>query len=133
MSIKIFDKTYKACSNLFVETIEEQRYTYPAPILIYGTIESESKNTKNNLELKFNSYYDSILTINSYFNLFFYILDFEYKLSTMYFKNILKSESNSEMYGYKGSYVFTEGNILMNVIEDNIYNDYNKIKTKLQD
>ena len=37
------------------------------------------------------------------------------------------------MYGYKGSYGFTDGNILMNVTEKDIYNEYNKIKTQLQD
>jgi len=131
MTIEIFEKKYKAVSNLFTRDIESNDYVFPAPLSIYGTIENETKNTKNILEFKFNSYYDSILIIDNYFQLFFYLLDFEYKLGTVLVENIIKTESNTDMYGYKGKYSFMEGNILLNIGTEEIYDDYCKIKTKL--
>lgn len=136
MSLVIFDKKYKCISNLFVEkdnsnTTKCINFVYPYPLEVYGTIENEEKNTKNNLDLTFSSYYDSILIIDSYFSLFFYLLDFDYTITTMYFRNIIKNKSNSEINGYKGSYNFTNDNIILNISEDEVENEYNKIKTNI--
>lgn len=127
MNINIFDKKYKACSNIFTETVEQNNYIFPYPTYIYATIENESKNTRNLIEFKFSSFYDSILILDGYFDIFFYLLDFDYKITTLHIKNILLESSNQDMYGYKGSYLFSNGNLILNVTEDNYYDDYCKI------
>lgn len=131
--LDIFDKKYKACSNLFIEDIEENEYTYPFPLDVCGTIENESKETHNEITFKFNSYYDSILVIKSYFKLFFVALDFEYNITSFYFKRVIQKSTSSEMSGYKGTYIFSNDDLILNIasnLDNNIYNDYTKTKQK---
>ena len=126
MSLDIFNKRYKACSNLFVKTIENKDYIFPSPLHIYATIEDENKNTRNLIEFKFDSFYDSILILNGYFDIFLCLLDFEYKITTLYIESIINTSTSSEGYGYKGSYLFSNENLVLNITEKDFYNDFTK-------
>lgn len=133
--LNIFDKSYKACSNLMIEDIEGNKYTYPSPLEIHATIENESKNTKNEISFKFTSYYDSIIVIKSYFKLFFIALDFEFGLTSFYFKSIIQKENSNDTNGHKVTYIFNNDDLILNITtnldnNNNIYNEYTKIKQK---
>jgi hypothetical protein len=131
--LNIFDKSYKACSNLIIEDIEGNKYIYPSPLEIHATIENESKNTKNEISFKFTSYYDSIIVIKSYFKLFFITLDFEFGLTSFYFKSIIQKENSNDMSGHKVMYIFNNDDLILNIannLDNNIYNEYTKIKQK---
>ena len=42
--IQIFDKKYKAISNIFVTTYDDNKYVFPSPMSIEMTIANEEKN-----------------------------------------------------------------------------------------
>jgi hypothetical protein len=131
--IHVFDKHYKAISNIFVETHEGHKYTYPAPIDIYATIEDERKNLKNMIEFRVSSYLDSILPLTYNFSIFTYLLTFDYTIDTLYIASLMKTNTSSESYGYKGTFSFSNDNVMMNIGKTEIYDEYDKIKTILQD
>lgn len=126
--IDIFRKRYKACSNLFVNTLENENLVFPSPISLCAIIEDEQKSLVNELELKVTSYEDSPLTLNVSFSLFFYLLTFDYKMESFYVDNLTKASSNQEMDGYKGLYRFVNTDVAMNIGLDEIYARYMKIK-----
>ena len=132
MSIKLFDKKYLACSNLFITTHENEDYVLPYPLHIHATIESEAKNTQNRIEFKFSSFYDSILIFTGYIDLFLYLLDFEYKVTTLYIGQLNMEESSQDMYGYKATYSFFNSDLILNLTERDYYDDYSKIKRESQ-
>lgn len=124
--IELFNKKYKASSNIFVNTVENDKYTYPAPIGVYATIEDEQKNLKNQVKFKFSSYYDSLLTIDFHFSAFMYLLTYDYHIETVYIEGLEKEEITTEINGYGGVYNFMNSNVLLNIGEEEIYDDYKK-------
>jgi len=131
MTIKVFDKTYKSCSNLFVDTYIGEEFCFPSPISIFATIENEPKNIQNKLEVVFSSYNESILTLDYTFSLFFFLLNFEYKIETFHFPVLMKQESSPETYGYKGIYTFNSAELLTNQGTTEIYDQYLKVKASV--
>lgn len=122
----LFDKKYKACSNLFVHTVEDEKFVYPAPLSIYASIEDEQRQLKNQIRFKFNSYYDSILTLDFHFSVFMYLLTYEYRMETILIEGLQKEELVSESNGYGGIYNFMNTSVLLNIGEQEIYDDYKK-------
>lgn len=131
--LNIFGVKYKAISNLFVDTVEGESFTFPAPIALYAAIEETDTSSKNIFDIKVNSVQDSILSLSSsYLSLFFYALSFEYKVNVFYLDNlILSSDIQSDMYGYKGTYQFVNTNIAMNIGLDEVFDQYKKIKDSM--
>ena len=117
-------------SNLFVRTYEQEDFCFPAPIVVHATIEKESEDTLNELEMTFSSYLDSILIFDTPFSLFFYLLTNEYKIETIFFRVVRKKKTEQEISGYKGIFEFNSGDdLIMNIGEIDIYDDYkNQIK-----
>lgn len=124
--IDIFNKKYKACSNIFVHTLEDARYTYPAPLSVYATIKDEQKNLKTQIKFKFASYYDSILTLDFHFSAFMYLLSHEYRIETLYIARLEKEEITTESSGYGGIYNFNDIDVVFNIGEAEIYDRYKK-------
>lgn len=124
--IEVFNTKYKAVSNIYVHTIEDEKYTYPAPLYVYATIEDEQKNLKNQVKFRFSSYYDSILTIDFHFSAFMYLLTYDYHIVTLYIEGLEKEEITSEVSGHGGVYNFMNTNVLLNLGEDELYDRYKK-------
>lgn len=124
--IEVFDKKYKAISNLFVETYTSNSYTFPSPIEINAKIGNDTKKTKNEMKMVFSSYLDSILIVPYYFDLFFYCLSFEYKIDTILLRNILLVDYRQELNGYKAEYRFLSDDITINFGDTEIYDNYRK-------
>lgn len=132
MTIQLFDKPYKSCSNLFVDTYTGEEYCFPSPFFISATIENETKKTTNKLELGFVSFNESPLILDYSFSLFFFVLNFEYKIESFYFPVLMKQESNPESFGYKGIYTFNSQDVISNIGNTEIYDDYIKIQASIQ-
>lgn len=128
--LEVLNKRYKAISNLFVHTLEDEHHVYPAPISVYVSIEDENKDIKNTVKLGFTSFHDSVLPI-TYFSLFFYLLSYEYKIETFYVEGLEKVETSTDLHGYTGTYKFVEGSILLNLGEEELYDKYKNFKNKL--
>lgn len=132
--LELFDKRYKAISNVFVETYTGEKYIFPAPIYIYGTIENETKNLKNRLEIRYDSFWDSLFILDYHFSFFAYLLTFEYRLETILIQNLIKKECSSDAYGYKGSFQFLNEDVILNISDDEVYDQYKQIyETVLND
>lgn len=131
--LNIFNKKYKAISNLFIETAEGDKFTFPAPISLLINIETNETETKNVFEIKVNSVEDSILSLSSsYFSISFFLLTYEYTIDILYIDNILlMSDVQSDMHGYKGTYQFVTNSVSMNIGEDEIYDKYSKLKSDM--
>lgn len=127
--IDIFDKKYKAISNLFIKTYEEKDYTFPSPLSFIATIENEKENKKNRVEIVVPSYYDSVLILDHYFNVFAYLLTFDYKIDSIIFNNLVRLDINSDTRGYKGIYSFINEDVSMNLGQTEIYDNFIKGET----
>jgi len=125
--ITVFNKNYKAVSNIFVHTVEDEKFTYPAPLSLCATIEDDAKHLKNQVKFKFASYYDSILVLDFHFSIFVYLLTHDYRLHTLYIAGLEKEEISTELYGYGGTYNFSNVNVLLNIGEEEIYDQYRQI------
>lgn len=126
--IDIFNKKYKAISNIFVKTIEDDDFVFPSPISVYAIIEDEQKNLINKIDFKFSSYQDSILTLDVYFSIFAYLLTFDYKIEILHIANLTKESVQQDMHGYKGTYKYLNEDVSMNIGLDEIYDLYRKVK-----
>lgn len=124
--IELFNRKYKAVSNLFVRTIEEDNFVYPAPLSVYGTLENNDKNLNNEIEFRFSSYYDSILTLDYNFCLTLFLLTPYYIIEVISIEDIIKKEDSLDTYGYKGKFSFQDGSLTMNILETDIYDLYKK-------
>ena len=113
-SINIFNKNYKAVSNLYVRDIEENDLVYPAPIGMCVKIKEDDKDV-NKLYLYVTSYLDSPLTLDYYIHLFFYVLGEDFTLNTFLFKQIVLQETTPEVQGHKGTYSFEPNQVVSNV------------------
>lgn len=129
--IEVFDKKYKAISNLYVTNYDSKTYIYPSPFYVHATIENETRNLKNRLEVKVDTYNASILTLDYYFDLFFYLFSFEYKIDTILIRNCIKEDTNQDINGYKGSFRFLNNDILLNLGNTELYDKYNKIQASV--
>ena len=125
--IQIFDKKYKAISNIFVTTYDDNKYVFPSPMSIEMTIANEERNQKDRLVAVFNNYYESILVLDNYFSCFFYLLNFEFRIETMIIPVLQKLEDGHDMHGYKGIYTFQSENISINIGKDEIYESYKRL------
>lgn len=128
--LNIFGKKYKAISNLFIETVEGDKLTFPAPISLHINIENNETESKNVFDIKVSSIEDSILSLSSaYFSLCFYLLSFEYKIDIVFMDMVmLSSDITSDTTGYKASYQFLSNNVSMNLGQDEIFNKYKQLK-----
>lgn len=124
--LEVFNKRYRACSNIFVQTLEGDKYTFPAPLSLYGTIEDVQKDLKNEIKFTFSSYYNSLLILDFQFSIFMYLLSFDYHIDTIYIEGLEKEDIISEVQGYSGVYNFMNTNILVNMGADEIYDQYKK-------
>jgi hypothetical protein len=126
--LRLFNKNYKAISNLMVTTIEEETFVYPYPLSAIGTTYNEAENTQNQIEFRFSSYFDSILTLDYNFNLTFFLFTPLYRMEIMTVESILKSEDMADSYGYKGIFKFQDGALRMNMMSTDIYDKYKKFE-----
>ena len=124
--IEVFNKKYKACSNIFVHTLEDEKFTFPAPLALYATIEDVQKDLKNEIKFTFSSYYNSLLILDFQFSVFMYLLSYDYHIDTIYIEGLEKEDVISEVQGYSAIYNFMNTNILVNMGADEIYDDYKK-------
>jgi hypothetical protein len=131
--LRLFNKEYKSISNLFVRTIEEENWVYPFPLSLEGNMENESQNTKNELEFRFGSYFDSILTLDYRFQLTFFLLTPYYNIEVVSFSELVKLEDMLDTYGYKGRFGFQDGDISMNLLSTDIYDNYKKFEKTLRE
>jgi hypothetical protein len=122
--LKLFNKQYKAISNLLVTTIEEEHLVYPYPLSAIGTTYNESDNTQNQIEFRFSNYFDSILTLDYSFNLTFFLFTPLYRLEIMTVEQIVKAEDMADSYGYKGIFKFQDGALRMNIMAEDTYDKY---------
>ena len=126
--LRLFGKNYKAISNLMVTTIEQENLIYPYPLSAIGTTYNEAENTKNQIEFRFSSYFDSILTLDYNFDLTFFLFTPLYRIEVMTVESILKSEDMADSYGYKGIFGFQDGALRMNLMDTDIYDKYKKLE-----
>jgi hypothetical protein len=126
--IYIFNEYYKACSNIFITTIEEYRYTYPSPLNLVISMDTEENKQQSYLEIKVTSYSDSFLTLDKNFSFYVFLLNHEYIIKTLYIGNLTKDTVNQEVGGYKGKYRFTTDTVAMNIGLTDIYDKYVKVK-----
>jgi hypothetical protein len=131
--LRLFNKEYKSISNLFVRTIEEEDFVYPFPLSLEATMENESQNTKNEIEIRFGSYFDSILTLDYRFQLTFFLLTPYYNIEVVSFSELVKLEDMLDTYGYKGKFGFQDGDISMNLLDTDIYPGYKKFEKTLRE
>lgn len=131
--IKLFNKTYKAISNLYITTIEEEEFVYPFPLSVMATMENESENTKNEIEFRFSSYFDSILTLDYSFHLTCFLFTPLYVIEVMSVKDLIKTEDMMDTYGYKGKFSFQDGSLGMNILQTDIYDRYKKFEKEQRD
>lgn len=124
--LDLFGKKYTACSNLFIYTLEGDRYTYPAPLSIEGTLENADKNTHNQLEIRFSSYLDSPMVIPSVFRMTAFLLTPYYIIEVISIDSLLKKEDIIDTYGYKASFSFQDGSLSMNILDGDIYDPYSR-------
>lgn len=128
MTIKIFETEYKAISNLFLDDIEGNHYVFPYPIELRATMKNEDTNRDfNKLEVIVPNYFDSILTIDYYVNIFFYVLTFDFILQTFLFEQVGRKDSTTDVRGYKGIYMFDPTRVVNNICSlpnEKIYNLY---------
>lgn len=128
MAIELFDKPYKSCSNLIIDTYTGEEYCFPSPFSISATIENDTKNTSSKIEFGFKSFSESPLILDYTFSLLLFVLNFEYKIESFYFPVLMKQESSPESYGYKGVYTFISKDIISNIGNTEIYDDYLKVQ-----
>lgn len=126
--LNIFNKKYKACSNLFVTTLEGAEYTFPAPLEVHAMIEDENKNLINKVDFKVSSYLDSILTLDINFSIFAYLLTHDYRLDCVYIADVIKESVSPDSDGYKGTFRFLNENVSMNIGMEEIYDRYVKVR-----
>ena len=132
MNIKILGKSYRAVSPIFVETLESESYTYPAPIYlnIYMPGAKDSDSKINTFEVRYPSFTHSILPLDFYFSAFMYLLTFDYKLSTFHVEGLTKDSVDTTMHGFKGIFNFEDGNVNTNVGLEEIYDDFKKVSVQ---
>lgn len=128
--IELFDKRYYAISNLFISDYEGKEYVFPSPLSFIATMENEAKQLKNRIEIIFSNFYDSPLILPYSFDLFFYLLTFEYTIHTFKGVDLLVIDKSSDTRGHKGTYSFINDRITLNIGDTEIYDDYKKFKTK---
>ena len=128
MNIEVLNKGYRAVSPIFVETIEGDKFTYPAPVYmnIHMPSADEGKSQPNTFEVRYPTYVHGILPLDFYFSAFFYLMTFDYKLSTFHVEGLVKDSVDTTMYGYKGIFYFEDGNVNINIGTEEIYDDYKK-------
>lgn len=122
--LKILNQTYKACSNIFVETFESKHYTYPAPLSLNVVQETKDSSNIQTFNITVNNYYDSILTLNYTFNATIFLLTFDYIIHVYYFIGLLKKYD--KITGSDNSGEYNYHSIEMNICESDIYKLYNK-------
>jgi hypothetical protein len=130
--IDLFGKKYIAISNLFVYTIEEERYTFPCPLSAVATLENGDKNTTNSIEFRFSSYFDSILVLDSAFKLTCFLLTPYYGVEVLSVEDMIKKEDTMDTYGYKASFSFQEGALSMNIMQKDIYSSFKKFQKEIK-
>lgn len=130
--IDLFGKKYIAISNLFVYTIEEDRYTFPCPLSATATLESSDKNTVNQIEFRFSSYFDSILVLDCSFRLTCFLMTPYYGIEVLSIEDLVKKEDTIDTYGYKAVFGFQEGALSMNIMHTDIYPSYKKFEKEIQ-
>ena len=118
MHLKIFNVGFKAISNLFVETIEDKQFCFPAPLRLHATINNEEgKNVVGELSILTPTYLSSPLIVDHYIDLFCYVLAQDYVLHTYLFRQILLKDYSTEMSGYSGTYIFDPSKVMTNICE----------------
>lgn len=126
--LQVFDKRYKAVSNLFINTYEGFEYIFPSPLSIEATIDNEIEKTKSEIIFIFSNFYDSPLVLDYYFNCFMYLLKYDYKIDTLYIRDLIHKQDNSETNGHKVIYGFLTENLTLNLGETEIYDKFKKLE-----
>jgi hypothetical protein len=126
--ITVFNKRYKSISNLFIETYEGYEYTFPSPISLNADVADEKENRSHEFEFLFSNYYDSLLILDYYFDCFFYLLGYDYKIDTLFVKNLLHKSDNQEMNGHRAIYSFMPDDLTLNLGDDEVYDRYKKFE-----
>lgn len=124
--LNLFNKKYKAVSNIFVHTVEDKKYTFPAPISIYANIGNEQNGGCNEIHFKFSNYLDSFLPLSFHFSVFMFLLSHDYRIDAIYIEGLNKKEDTTEVSGYGATFNFLDTKLLVNLGEDEIYDDYCK-------
>lgn len=131
-NIELFRRKYRAISNVFVSDIESNNYTYPYPIEICATISTgsdDSTNNANDITFRYESFYDSMFTLDGPLNVDFYVLALDYSIEHFLFGQIILKEVNTDAHGYKGTYSYQDSLLVTNICSENekvykVYKDY---------
>ena len=116
MNIDIFGTKYKAISNIYVDDIEGNHYVFPYPLSLHVTMKNEDMDKDfNKIEITVPSYFDSMLTVDYYVNIFFYVLTYDFILQTYYFEQVGRKDTTTDIRGYKGVYMFDPTRVVNNI------------------
>lgn len=130
--IDIFGKKYKAISNLFIHTVEDEHHVFPAPLSMLATLDNNDKNTTNQLELRFSSYFDSVLPLDFSFRFTCFLLTPYYSIEVLSIEDLVKKEDIIDTYGYKATFGFQDGAISMNLMGTDIYDKFKKFEKEIK-